>query len=95
MSTVSVISADGDYILQQHPNNNVTQSQGSTVMAVENSAGAVMIYGMADTNGDFVAYPDGTIAIGDTIFHGIGVVLMVRVSGIIADTVTIRVNPHA
>jgi hypothetical protein len=95
MSTTEIITADGDYILQQHPENSVTRSQGSTVMVIENSAAATLEYGMGDLNGDFVAYPDGTIAVGDIIIHGIGVVLMVRASGITADTVTIRVNPHA
>lgn len=90
----TVISANGDYVLP--PNGtDVTQSESSTVMILENSATATLLFGMADLNDNFLEFPDGdTILIGDVINHGMGCKLMVRASGIISGSVTIRVLAH-
>jgi hypothetical protein len=89
-----VINADGEYFLPTGTSGNVTAHAVSTVMIKENSAGATTEYGLADENDNFVAYPNGVIPVGDIILHGIGIKLMVRVSGITSDSVTIDVARH-
>lgn len=89
------IDADGDYFLPTDSDTNVTNYDITTVMIVENSASATTEYGLADGGENFVAYPNGTIAVGDLIAHGKGVRLMVRVGGITSGSVTIFVNKHA
>ena len=93
MAEDNVIIADGDYLIKLDGRAQVTNSESSTMMIIENSAGAVLIFGFADENGVFVPYPNGVFNDGKKINHGIGCRLMVRVSNITADSVTIRRFP--
>jgi len=88
-----VIATDGDYVLPETPNRIAMSAAMSTVMIMENVDGATVTFGLSDEVGAFKAYPDGTIAVGDTIYHGRGVVLMARVIGITSNPVKITYNP--
>lgn len=89
------LSSDGDYYISPGSGpTEVTRCSVSTVMAVSNDDGATLTYGMEGDSDDFVPYPNGTIAVGDIIAHGMGVKLMVSVSGIISNPVILRVLEH-
>ena len=85
-----VITTNGDHLLPIIGNFDVTHTAESTIMILENSASAALIFGVADSEGDFVAYPDGAFGDGKRIAHGQGAKLMVRVADIAADSVTIE-----
>jgi len=87
------ISSDGDYKLYPNSKSNVTNFGLTTVMITSNIDGATLTFGLADKSGNFIAYPDGAITTGDTIFHGKGITLMVRVSGITANPVDLIYTP--
>lgn len=84
-----VITSNDDYYLDQGIGFDVSHSNATTVIILENSATATLIFGCEDENGNFVAYPDGDFLDGRVINHGKGARLMVRASGISADSVTI------
>lgn len=92
--SLRVIDADGDYFLDTAQNPQVRQSEATTVMILENSASATLVFGLADEDDDFVAFPNGEIENGNVIHHGKGARLMVRVSGINTGTATIRLLAH-
>lgn len=89
------LSSDGDYYISPGSGpTEVTRSAVSTVMVVDNVDGATLTYGLEGDSSNFVEYPNGTIAVGDIIAHGMGVKLMVQVSGITSNPVILRVNQH-
>lgn len=87
------ITENGDVVLPVTGDSVVTQTESSTIMILENSANATLIFGCADLNGDFVPYPAGQFSDGKLIRHGKGCKLMVRVSGIGVGSVTIGIYP--
>ena len=89
----TVITANGDYQILDPEDFYRATTATSSVVIPENSAAATLIFGYAGTSNEFVGYPDGTFNDGRIIDHGVGLKLMVRASGISANTVTIRVYP--
>lgn len=87
----TVITENGDFFLATEEDAQVTQTDASTVLVLENSAGASLLFGVGDENDSFVPYPNGAFTDGKRIRHGRGARLMVRASEISADSVTIRV----
>ncbi|MCK5612465.1 hypothetical protein KAR91_61905 [Candidatus Pacearchaeota archaeon] len=85
----TIITIDGDYYLDQGLGFDVSHSSATTVIILENSATATLIFGCEDENENFVAYPDGDFLDGRVINHGKGARLMVRASNISANSVTI------
>lgn len=88
-----VITTNGDHLLTLYGKSDVTHTASSTVMIMENSANATLLFGFADSEENFVPYPNGTFSDGKIINHGIGCRLMVRASNITVNTVTIRRFP--
>lgn len=88
-----VITTNGDFSFPGDQQTDVTQTDASTVLIMENTAAAALIFGCANAAGDFVAYPGGQFNDGARINHGLGCRLMVRASGIAGDSVTIRRFP--
>lgn len=89
-----IIDENGDFAFPGDNNTDVTQTGSSTILILENSASASLLFGCADQDGLFVAYPAGEFNDGAVINHGRGCKLMVRVSGITGDTVTISRFPR-
>jgi len=84
----ATFNSDGDYdlinadmILRKHPS--------TTVVISKNDDVATIAFGYADQNDDFIVFPSGVIVAGALINHGYGCRLMVRISGIIINPVTI------
>ena len=84
-----VITANGDYYLEKDSRFEVSHVASTTVMILENSATAVLLFGCEDKDGNFVEYPNGEFLDGRVINHGKGARLMVRASDITANSVTI------
>ena len=89
-----IITTNGDFSFPGDQQTGVTQTEASTILIMENSADATLIFGCANAAGDFVAYPEGEFRDGARINHGLGCQLMVRTSGIASDSVTIRRFPN-
>lgn len=87
------IEANDDFYLDPDLGFNVSHHGSTTVMVLENSANATLIFGCKDADDNFVAYPNGEFSDGRIINHGKGAILMVRVSGISGDSVTIGFYP--
>ena len=89
------IEADGDVYIPPFgiadTGRLVTVRPETTIMIEANVDGATVTVGYEDVAGAFQAYPDGDItSIGGAVFnHGIGVRLMINVSGITANSVFI------
>lgn len=88
-----IITENGDNYLDPGLGFGVNQNRSTTVMILENSASATLIFGCEDQDGNFVAYPNGEFLDGRVINHGSGAKLMVRASGISGDSVTIGFYP--
>ena len=86
------ISANGDYVLPQSDGTQIRRSEATAVTIKANTASAVTQFGAGDDTDTFTAYANGTIANDDTIAHGRGAKLMVRVSGITTGSVVIFYN---
>ena len=88
-----IITANGDYFLSVYDSSGIIQHDKSTIVISENSADATLIFGFADTDDNFVPYPNGVFNDGKLVNHGKGCRLMVSVSNIVAGSVTIRRFP--
>lgn len=82
MTTEITISADGVTELQADDRYVVTHHRTTTVVIRANVDAAVLTFGLIDSSDDFTAFPDGIIADGNIINHGIGCRLAVSIAGI-------------
>jgi len=87
------IEADGDFYLSpfgaDETRRLITVRHTTVVNIDSNVDGATVTAGYEDYEGNFNAYPEGDISTsgGKEVIHGIGTKLMVRVSGITANSV--------
>lgn len=63
----------------------------TSVIIISNPDPATITFGIADGDGNFVAYADGAITEDTVINHGFGVDLMARVAGLVT-TLTIGLS---
>lgn len=85
------IETDGDYDL---PDGlwTVRRSDSTIVHIIDNQDDAVITFGFADSDDNFVAWPNGQVSTGKKINHGFKCKLMVRISGITANGVVIGLS---
>ena len=87
----TIIEENGDFALLADGNGGVTKTAKTAIYITENSAGATVALGYdSDGSGTFKAFSTSSITDDRLVECGKGLRLMVRVSGIAADSVTLR-----
>jgi hypothetical protein len=92
MAEINIIE-DGEYYFNPKLGFNVSRTDSTTVLVLENSASATLEFGCEDSAGSFVGYPNGTFSDGRVINHGRGAKPMVKATGISTGSVTLGIYP--
>jgi hypothetical protein len=94
LADIITIAADGDVELATPYPGNVVNRSTSSIKPESNIDGATIEIGVKDDSGAFLAYENGlvTVAQGKYVRHGTGVTLMLRVTGITANSVIVGYN---
>ena len=89
--TITVAEGNGSYTLEL-PGSDIQNKENTTVVVERNVDAATITVGFKDSFGVFKAYKDGDITTdGEALIrHGKGVILMISISGITANDITIR-----
>lgn len=89
--TITIAQGNGDYVLELN-GSDVQNKDVSTITLEANIDGATVIVGYKNSFGTFKAYNNGTITtvVDAFVRHGKGVILMIRITGMTANSVTIR-----
>ncbi|MCP3685757.1 MAG: hypothetical protein GY861_24175 [bacterium] len=88
-----VITANGDYVLDEADGSNARKTGSTSIMIRANTATAVAEFGYGDGDDNFKAFVGGLISTENVINHGKGAKLMVRISGISTGAITILYFP--